>query len=110
VTHHPVEGTRLMNTMMLHATVKPECVTDVESAVQEMFAAIDAAAPDGVRYASCRSSDGVSFVALLALDEGIENPLPAIAEFRDFQANLGQWLAAPPVPDQMTVVGSYRLF
>jgi hypothetical protein len=42
--------------------------------------------------------------------EGIENPLPAIPEFRDFPANLGQWLAAPPVPDQMTVVGSYRLF
>jgi hypothetical protein len=39
-----------------------------------------------------------------------ENPLPAIGEFQDFQAGLGAWLAAPPVPDQMTVVGSYGMF
>jgi hypothetical protein len=99
-----------MNTMMLQATVKPECVADVDAAVRTMFAAIEAAQPGGVHYSSCRSSDGVTFVALLALDEGVENPLPTIAEFRDFQAGLGTWLAAPPVPDQMTVVGSYRMF
>jgi hypothetical protein len=101
---------KAMDTMMLQATVKPECVDDVEAAVKTMFAAIDDAAPEGVRYASLRSSDGVSFVALLALDDGIENPLAAIPEFRAFQQGLGEWLAAPPVPDQMTVVGSYRLF
>jgi hypothetical protein len=110
VTGQPIEEAPDMTTMMLQATVKPECVGDVEAAVKTMFAAIDAAAPDGVRYASCRSQDGVSFVALLALDDGIENPLPAIPEFRAFQEGLGQWLAAPPVPDQLTVVGSYRLF
>ena len=74
------------------------------------LAAIEEAAPEGVRYASCRSSDGVSFVVLLALDEGIENPLAAIPEFRTFQQRLGDWLAAPPVPDQMTVLRSYRVF
>jgi hypothetical protein len=110
VTDHECEEKPEMNTMMVQATVKPECVRDVEAAAKTMFAAIEAAAPDGVRYASCRLSDGVSFVALLALDDGIENPLPAIAEFRAFQEGLGQWLATPPVPDQLTVVGSYRLF
>jgi hypothetical protein len=99
-----------MNTMMLRATVNPECVGDLGAALTAMFSAIDAAAPEGVRYASCRASDGVSFVALLSVDDGIENPLPASPEFRAFQANLGQWLAAPPVPDRMTVVSSYRLF
>jgi hypothetical protein len=99
-----------MDTMMLQATVKPECVAEVETAVRTMFAAIDAARPEGVHYSSCRASDGVTFVVLLALDEGVENPLPAIPEFRAFQAGLGAWLAAPPVPESMTVVGSYRMF
>jgi hypothetical protein len=100
-----------MNTMlMLQATVRPECVAELEAAARTMFAAIDAAGPEGLHYSSVRSADGVTFVALLALDEGVENPLPAIPEFQDFQAGLGGWLAAPPAPDQMTVVGSYGMF
>jgi hypothetical protein len=28
----------------------------------------------------------------------------------EFQENLKQWMAEPPTVEQMTVVGSYRLF
>jgi hypothetical protein len=49
-------------------------------------------------------------VALLQVDDGVDNPLPALPEFREFQENLKNWVAEPPTPDQMTVVGSYRLF
>jgi hypothetical protein len=41
------------------------------------------------------------------LADGIENPLPAIPEFRAFQAGLGQWLAEPPAVEQYEVLGSY---
>jgi hypothetical protein len=75
-----------------------------------MFAAIEAAQPDGVRYASCRLPDGVTFVALLALDAGIDNPLEAIDEFRAFQARLKSWLTEPPNAEPLQVIGSYRLF
>jgi hypothetical protein len=34
-----------------------------------------------------------------------ENLLPALPEFRD---NLKGWVAEPPTPEQLTVVGSYR--
>jgi hypothetical protein len=99
-----------MTVMMLRATVKDEHVAEVEEAATKMFAAIEAAGLDGVRYASCRAADGVTYVALLELEDGIENPLPTIPEFRTFQAALPQWLAGPPTPEQLTVVGSYRLF
>ena len=46
---------------------------------------------------------------LLAL-EGDENPLAAIREFREFQAALPQYLAGPPVVEQLDVLGSYDLF
>jgi hypothetical protein len=99
-----------MNAMMLRAKVRAESVGDVDAAAKTMFAAIEQAQPAGVRYASCKLSDGVTFVVLLGLDEGIENPLATVPEFREFQENLKDWLAEPPIPEQLTVVGSYNLF
>jgi hypothetical protein len=99
-----------MNVMMLRAEVKPESVADVEATVTKMFAAIEQAQPAGVRYASCRLAGTTTFVILLQHTDGIENPLPGVPEFKEFQANLPNWLAKPPVPEQLTVVGSYNLF
>jgi hypothetical protein len=99
-----------MSMLMVRSRVKPECVADVEAAVKTMFAAIQQARPQGVRYTSCRLPDGATYVALLELEDGVDNPLPTIAAFREFQANLQQWLAEPPSPEQLTVVGSYHGF
>ncbi|HET6953152.1 MAG TPA: hypothetical protein VFI47_22410 [Acidimicrobiales bacterium] len=99
-----------MTTTMIRAEIKPESVADVESAAAKMFAAIDEAQPAGVRYASCKLPDGVTFVILLDLENGPDNPLAALPEFREFQENLRGWIAGPPSADPLTVVGSYRLF
>jgi hypothetical protein len=99
-----------MNVMMLRPKLKADSVEAAEAAIKTMFAAIEQAKPEGVRYASGKLADGVTFVVLLALDEGIENPLGAIPEFREFQQNLKDWIVEAPIPDQLTVVGSYRVF
>jgi len=99
-----------MSVMLLRAEVKPDSVADVEAAVAKLFVALEQAQPEGVRYASCRLADSNTFVILLQLADGIENPLPAVSEFTEFQASLPKWLAKPPVPEQLTVVGSYNLF
>ena len=99
-----------MSLMMARPRIKPEHVTEVESAAQQVFAAINEAKPDGVRYASCKLSDGETFVVLLEVEDGSENPLSAIAEFNAFQEQLRSWIAEPAAPEWLTVVGSYRLF
>lgn len=100
-----------MSVMMLRAKVKSERVAEVEAAATAMFSAINEAKPAGVRYASTKLPDGETFVILLELEGTTdENPLTAVPEFREFQANLKDWLAEPPVPEQLTVVGSYELF
>jgi hypothetical protein len=96
--------------MMVRAKVETESVAEVEAAAKTMFAAINEAQPQGVRYASCLLPDGVTFVVLLALDDPTDNPLTAVPEFREFQGNLEQWIAEPPIPEQLTVIGSYRFF
>jgi hypothetical protein len=99
-----------MTVLMVRSKVKAESAGEVEAAVKAMFAAIEAARPQGVRYASCRLPDGVTYIALLQLEEGVENPLPSVPAFREFQENVKQWLAEPPTPEQLTIICSYRLF
>jgi len=52
----------------------------------------------------------VTFLTVLQVDEGAENPLPALAAYRVFQEELRPCVAAPPVADRLTIVGSYRFF
>jgi hypothetical protein len=99
-----------MNVMMIRAKVTAEYTSDVEAAAEKMFGAINAVRPKGVKYASTRLPDGVSVVALLALDDPADNPLQAIPEFRQFQEHLPEWLAEPPIVEPLTVIGSYELF
>jgi hypothetical protein len=99
-----------MNVLMVHSKIRAENVEDVDAAVQRLFAAIEREEPKGIRYASCRLPDGVTYVALLELDEGVDNPLPALPEFREFQENLKGWMAEPPTAEPLTVIGSYRFF
>jgi hypothetical protein len=99
-----------MNVMMIRANVKPEHVGDIESALKTMFAALEVHQPKGVKYASSRASNGVSFILLLALENPAENPLGAIPEFKVFQESLKAWLAEPSIPEPLTVIGTYNLF
>jgi hypothetical protein len=98
-----------MNVLMARSKIKPENVADAEAAIEKVFAAIEQAQPAGVRYALSRLADGVTFVVLLEL-EGGDNPLQALPAFVEFQEDLKQWMAEPPTVEQMTVIGSYRLF
>jgi hypothetical protein len=99
-----------MSVLTIQAKVSEENVAEVEAAATKMFAAIDAARPEGIRYASGKMPDGVTFLILLELEAEGENPLVTIPEFIEFQENLKTWIAEPPVPAPLEIVGSYRLF
>jgi hypothetical protein len=99
-----------MNVLMVRSKVKAESVAEVEAAITKVFSAIERAQPAGVRYASSRLEDGVTFVALLELEGGVDNPLSAVPAFVEFQEDLKKWVSGPPTLEQMTVIGSYRLF
>jgi hypothetical protein len=56
----------------------------------------------------CRLSDGVTYAAMLELDDGVDNPLSALPVGKRFLERLPNWTAEPPVRDQLTVIGAYR--
>lgn len=99
-----------MSVQMVRAKVKADKAEELETAAKKMFTAIEAAKPQGARYASCRLPDGVTYVILLELDDDENNPLFAVPAFREFQENLRTWIDGPPAVERLTPVGSYRLF
>ncbi|CAL9654089.1 hypothetical protein [Streptomyces sp. enrichment culture] len=100
-----------MSVRMFRAKVKPEKVAEMEAAGKEMFAAIEAAQPKGVRYTWCKLQDGETFLLLVDLEDDDANPLAALSAFTDVMAELkGDWIAEPLTMEQLTPIGSYRLF
>jgi hypothetical protein len=98
-----------MTVQMVRFTTTEDHVAEVEAGMDAMIAAIRGAQPAGTRYAACRLGDGATFVLLLELDDGVENPLPGIPEARALQQQMAVWAAEPVAPEPVTVVGSYRL-
>lgn len=99
-----------MSVLIVTAKVAPEHAGDLEAAAGKMFAALDREAPQGIKYASTRLADGVTYVAVLEVADGVDNPLPGIPEFVEFQQGLRGWVAEPPAAGPATIVGNYGFF
>jgi hypothetical protein len=99
-----------MGVTMVRQKVRDGSVQEAEAAARELFATLDRVRPEGVRYASTRVVDSSTFVILLELADGVEDPRPAIPEFLRFLEQLKGWVEGPPVIEQLDVVGSYNLF
>ena len=99
-----------MTVQMVRLTAKQESVPELEAAVAGMLDGLRREQPPGARYAYCRLPDGVSFLALLELDDGVENPLFAIPECREYRERLPEWVAEPAAPQELDVIADYGLF
>jgi hypothetical protein len=109
-----MEGKRPMNVVMIRSKINEEHVADAQAAIEKVVQELEQSQLAGVRYASTRLSDGVTVLAFLEVenseDPGRDNPLRALPAYGDLLENLNQWRAGPPTVEQMTVIGSYRLF
>jgi hypothetical protein len=99
-----------MSVLLVRQKVKDESVQEAEAAARDLFATLDRVGPEGLRYASTRVVDSSTFVILLELADGIEDPRPAIPEFLRFLEQLKGWVDGAPVIEHLDVVGSYNLF
>jgi len=99
-----------MSVMLLHQKVKDGSVDQAEKAARDLFAALDRVRPEGIRYASTRVADSSTFVAVLELTDGGDDPRLGIPEFGRFLEQLKDWVDGPPVIEYLDVVGSYNLF
>ena len=88
---------------------RPECADENERLIRAVFAELAENKPEGLRYASFRREDGVSFLHVAVLDDGEVNPLLQLAAFGAFVSDIGSRCDEAPVTTDVSLVGSYRL-
>jgi hypothetical protein len=96
-----------MRQVMVRYKVKPGRVEENEALVRAVYDELAATGPAGLRYATFRLDDGVSFVHVASV-EGEHNPLAEVAAFARFQADVRDRCEEPPVVTELHEVGSYR--
>jgi hypothetical protein len=87
--------------------VKSEHAAENEQLVRAVYAELHETQPDGLRYATFKLADGVSFVHVAEHEEELPNALTQLESFRRFQEALGERCDEQPVVSEATTIGSY---
>ena len=80
-----------------------------ETLVRAVFQELRARAPKGLRYASYRLADGVTFVHIATLETPDENPLVVLPSFKAFQEQLKDRCVEQPLVTELAALDSYGL-
>ena len=97
----------MSKTVIVRYQTRPDAADENQRLVQQVFAQLAEDDPGGLRYATFRLGDGVTFVHVATV-EGDINPLQKVGAFAEFQRELGGRVEAPPQAADATLVGSYR--
>jgi hypothetical protein len=100
-----------MKRVMIRYRVRADQAADNERYIQAVFAELDREKPAGLRYASFKLADGVSFVHIASVETADgSNPLTALPTFKEFTARIKERCEEQPVTVELHEVGAYRLF
>ena len=94
---------------MVRYRCKPDQVARNEELVRGVYAELHRVQPEGLRYATFRLDDGVTFVHIAEI-EGEGNPLATIEAFAQFTAHIAERCDEPPAPAGMHEIGAFHLF
>lgn len=98
-----------MKTIMVRYKTSEAHASANEALVRAVFNELRSRAPEGLRYASYRLADGVTFVHIATLEASDKNPLAVLPSFKAFQEGLKDRCVEPPVVTELSVVDSYGL-
>jgi hypothetical protein len=96
---------------MVRYKVKADRAAENERYITKVFEQLKREKPSGLRYASFKLGDGVSFVHIVSF-EGAEgtNPLDGLSAFKAFTVDIRDRCEEPPVAVNLEEVGSYEFF
>jgi len=96
---------------MVSYKVKADRVAENERAAAAVYETLRTARPVGLRYATFRLGDGVSFVHIVSHEEvDGANALTALPAFKAFSAGVRERCVEPPQRVELTEIGSYGFF
>jgi hypothetical protein len=99
-----------MRTLMIrYKTSSAAQAATNEALVHAVFDELRARGPTGLRYATYRLGDGVTFVHVATVDAPEHNPLTTLPAFQAFQKDLKDRCAELPVVTELFLVDSFGL-
>jgi len=100
-----------MKRTMVRYKVKADRAAENESYIAAVFDQLKREKPPGLRYASFKLDDQVSFVHIASIEvAGARNPLGQMSAFKSFVAQISDRCENPPVVADLNEIGSYRFF
>ena len=100
-----------MSKVMVQYKVKADRSEENADYIRKVFAELERTHPDGLRYASFRLADGMSFVHMASVETADgANPLGESQAFKAFQAEIRDRCEEPPVATELEDIGAYRVF
>ena len=97
-----------MNAVLVRYKTREDKAAENEELIHAVFDELRGVAPAGVRYATYKLDDGVSFVHLATIDTADgSNPLLALQSFGRFQQDLDQRCVEAPEPARLIPVDGY---
>lgn len=100
-----------MKRVMVRYKVKPDQAAENQRLVEAVYANLQRAAPAGLRYATFKQDDGLSFVHIASIEtETGESPLPQLPAFQAFLAQIKERCTEPPVAVEVEAIGTYHFW
>jgi hypothetical protein len=100
-----------MKRVLVRYKVKADRVAENERYIAGVFEQLKREQPPGLRYASFKLGDGVSFVHIASHEAADgSNPLGQLPAFKVFTAEISERCEEPPVVVELNEIGSYRFF
>jgi hypothetical protein len=100
---------RHMGTVIVRYKLWPDRVEENERLVRAVYEQLHRERPEGVHYATVKLPDGVTFMHLVFDVETTSRALNQLDAFKAFSAEVASRCEEPPVPMELTVIGSYDL-
>lgn len=97
----------MSRTAVVQYQTRPDAADENQRLVEQVYAQLARENPDGLRYATFRLADGVSFIHI-SISEGEVNPLTQLSAFAEFQREISERSVEPPKLLGASLVGSYH--
>jgi hypothetical protein len=98
-----------MASTLVRYKVRPDRAEENVALVQAVYAELARVRPEGLRYATFRFPDGVSFMHLVVETDRPGSILGQIAAFQAFSADIESRCEEPPVATEISLVGSFGI-
>jgi len=96
-----------MGSSMIRYKVRPDRADENENLVKAVYDQLARERPEGLHYATFRLPDCVSFMHIVFETDQPGRILGEVAAFKAFVTDIDDRCDEPPVPTELTLVGSY---